>query len=56
VVVVDGGRIVLDGPAAMTLEDPRLEGWGVEPPSRVRLARSLAGRGLPALAELGWRG
>jgi energy-coupling factor transporter ATP-binding protein EcfA2 len=56
VAVVDGGRIVLDGPAAATLEDPRLEGWGVEPPSRVRLARSLAARGLPALAELGWRG
>ena len=48
VAVVDGGRIVLDGPAAATvLEDPRLEGWGVEPPSRVRLARALAARGSP---------
>jgi energy-coupling factor transport system ATP-binding protein len=56
VAVVDGGRIALDGPAATTLEDPRLEGWGVEPPSRVRLAGALAARGLPALAELGWRG
>jgi energy-coupling factor transport system ATP-binding protein len=54
VVVVDDGHIVLDGPAAATLEDPRLEDWGVEPPSRVRLARSLAARGLPSLAELGW--
>jgi energy-coupling factor transporter ATP-binding protein EcfA2 len=54
VVVVDGGRIVLDGPAAATLEDPRLEDWGVEPPSRVRLARALTARGLPSLAELGW--
>ena len=54
VVVVDGGRIVLDGPAAATLEDPRLEDWGVEPPSRVRLARALAARRLPGLAELGW--
>jgi energy-coupling factor transporter ATP-binding protein EcfA2 len=56
VAAVDGGHIVLDGPAAATLEDPRLEGWGVEPPARVRLARSLAARGLPELAELGWRG
>ena len=54
VVVVDGGRIVLDGPAAATLKDRRLEDWGVEPPSRVRLARALAARGLPSLAELGW--
>ena len=54
VAVVAGGRIVLDGPAAATLEDPRLEGWGVEPPSRVRLTRALAARGLPGLAELGW--
>jgi energy-coupling factor transport system ATP-binding protein len=56
VVVVEGGRIVLDGPAVTTLEDPRLDGWGVEPPSRVRLARALAARGLPSLAELGWPG
>jgi energy-coupling factor transporter ATP-binding protein EcfA2 len=56
VAVVDGGRIVLDGPTAVVLADPRLEGWGVEPPSRVRLARALAARGLPGLAELGWRG
>ena len=54
VAVVDRGRVVLDGPAAATLEDPRLEGWGVEPPARVRLARALAARGLPGLAEPGW--
>ena len=54
VVLVDDGRIVLEGPAAATLEDPRLEDWGVEPPSRVRLARALAASGLPSLAELGW--
>jgi energy-coupling factor transport system ATP-binding protein len=51
VAVVDGGRIVLDGPANAVLEDPRLEAWGVEPPSRVRLARALEARGLdPARA------
>ena len=54
VAVVDGGRIVLDGPAAAVLEDPRLESWGVEPPSRVRLERALAARGLPSLGQLGW--
>jgi energy-coupling factor transport system ATP-binding protein len=54
VVVVDGGRIVLDGPTAEVLEDPRLEDLGVEPPARVRLARALAGRGLdPHLALAG---
>lgn len=51
VLVVDGGRIALEGPAAAVLEDPRLEPWGVEPPSRVRLATALRARGLdPALA------
>lgn len=54
IVVVDGGRIVRNGPAAEVLEDPALEGWGVEPPSRVRLARALAEQGLPGLAQLGW--
>ncbi len=56
VVVVDGGRIVLDGPAAAVLDDQRLESWGVEAPARVRLARALAARSLPGLAELGWSG
>jgi energy-coupling factor transport system ATP-binding protein len=46
VAVVDGGTIVLDGPAAAVLEDPRLERWGVEPPSRVRLALALKASGL----------
>ena len=43
VLVVDDGRIVLDGPAA---DGPRRSSastsWGVEAPSRVRLARALA--------------
>ena len=53
VVVIDGGRIVQDGPAAATLEDPRLVDWGVDPPSRVRLASALAARGLDPRAILG---
>jgi energy-coupling factor transport system ATP-binding protein len=51
VAVIDAGRIALEGPADTVLADPRLDGWGVEPPSRIRLARALAARGLdPGLA------
>lgn len=46
VVVIDDGRIVTDGSAAATLEDPALMDRGVDPPSRVRLARTLASRGM----------
>jgi energy-coupling factor transporter ATP-binding protein EcfA2 len=50
IVVIDDGRIVDDGAAATILADERLETWGVEPPSRVRLSRAIAARGLdPAL-------
>jgi len=50
VVVIDGGRIVAADAAATVLEDPRLTDWGVEPPSRVRLAHAAAARGIdPAL-------
>jgi energy-coupling factor transporter ATP-binding protein EcfA2 len=52
VVVLEGGRIVLDGPTGSVLEDPRLGAWGVDPPSRVRLARSLEARGLDPTAVL----
>jgi energy-coupling factor transport system ATP-binding protein len=52
VVVLDDGRIVEDGPAETVLADERLDGWGVEPPSRVRLDRAVAARGLdPALVR-----
>jgi energy-coupling factor transporter ATP-binding protein EcfA2 len=55
IVVVDGGRIALDGSAGAVFGDARLESWGVEPPSRIRLARAATGRGLDAslLAEQG---
>ena len=46
VIVLDGGRIVVDGPATSTLADPRLDDWGVDPPARVRLERAMAARGL----------
>jgi energy-coupling factor transporter ATP-binding protein EcfA2 len=46
VLVVDDGRIALDGPAREVLADPRLEMWGVEAPSRIRLAKALTARGL----------
>ena len=54
VMVVSDGRIVADGPTTEVLGDERLEAWGVEPPSRVRLARLVRARGLdPALVEAG---
>ncbi len=46
IVVLDAGRIALDGSADSVLADPRLDDWGVEPPSRNRLGRALAARGL----------
>jgi energy-coupling factor transporter ATP-binding protein EcfA2 len=50
VVVLAEGRIVLRGPAAEVLADPRLEQVGVAPPSAVRLRREAQGAGLdPAL-------
>jgi energy-coupling factor transport system ATP-binding protein len=45
IVVIDDGRIVLNGPTAATLSDPGLVALGVEPPSRVRLARAIAAGG-----------
>jgi energy-coupling factor transporter ATP-binding protein EcfA2 len=48
IVVLDDGRIVLDGETAAVLADERLEPWGVEPPARVRLDRALQARGLDA--------
>jgi energy-coupling factor transporter ATP-binding protein EcfA2 len=42
VVVLDGGRVALDGPAASVLGDERLGDLGVAVPSAVRLHRALA--------------
>ena len=44
------GRIVLDGGASTVLADERLEAWGVEAPSRVRLSRALTGTGIDLAA------
>jgi energy-coupling factor transporter ATP-binding protein EcfA2 len=46
VVVVDQGRIVLDGASGDVLADPRLDDLGVQAPSEVRLRRALAAAGL----------
>ena len=51
VVVVDAGRIVLDGPAAEILADPRLADLGVAPPAAVRLQRAADQLGLSAAAR-----
>src|SRR3954466_4202739 len=46
IAVIDGGRVVLDGPAATVFADPRLLEWGVDPPSAVRLGQAAAADGL----------
>jgi energy-coupling factor transporter ATP-binding protein EcfA2 len=45
-VVIDGGRLVADGPSDTILGDPSLEARGVDPPTSVRLVRALVRRGL----------
>ena len=53
VVVLDGGRIVLEGRPRRSSRTPRLAALGVEPPARVRLARALRrARGLDPAAVL----
>ena len=54
VVVLERGAVVLSGPAAVTLADPRLVALGVEAPAAVRLERAVRASGIEwsaALAE-----
>jgi energy-coupling factor transporter ATP-binding protein EcfA2 len=52
VVALDGGRVVLEGPAREVLADPALVDLGVTPPSDIRLRRALVAAGLdPARLE-----
>jgi energy-coupling factor transporter ATP-binding protein EcfA2 len=55
VVVLDAGRVVLQGSAAEVLGDPRLEALGVAPPAAVRLLRAATTANLSAgaMARLG---
>jgi energy-coupling factor transporter ATP-binding protein EcfA2 len=48
VIAIDGGAVVLDGPAGPVLADPALDAIGVERPARVRIAAALARAGLAA--------
>jgi energy-coupling factor transport system ATP-binding protein len=45
IVVIDGGRIVVDGPTREVFSDPGLIDLGVEPPIRIELARAVAAAG-----------
>jgi energy-coupling factor transporter ATP-binding protein EcfA2 len=47
VVVLDAGRVVLDGPADTVLADPSLVAASVAPPAAVRLQRAAAAAGIP---------
>jgi energy-coupling factor transport system ATP-binding protein len=44
--VIDAGQVVAIGPNMDVLTDERLIGWGVDPPSSVRLARAAELRGV----------
>ena len=50
VIVIDEGRIVIEGPSATIFEDLRLPSLGVTPPARARLGRALAARGVAQAA------
>lgn len=51
VVVLDAGRVVLDGPAGDVLADPRLTELGVAAPAAVRLRRAADSLGLAGTAS-----
>lgn len=46
-IVLVAGGVAAAGPAAGVLADPRLEEWGIEPPSAVRIERAAQNAGLP---------
>jgi energy-coupling factor transport system ATP-binding protein len=46
IVAINAGRVVMNGPTADVFEDERLVALGVEPPSRVRLARAASEAGI----------
>ncbi len=52
VVVIDGGRIAIEGPTATIFEDPRLPSLGVAPPARARLGRALVELGFAEAAAV----
>jgi energy-coupling factor transport system ATP-binding protein len=47
VLVIEDGRIALDGPSLQVLSDPRLSELGVAPPAAVRLVRAAREASLP---------
>jgi energy-coupling factor transporter ATP-binding protein EcfA2 len=51
-IVLDDGRIVLDGPTSDVMGDPSLAGLGVEPPARVRLERAFVAGGIDITDDL----
>jgi len=46
IAVLETGRVVAEGPGKEVLADPRLEDWGISPPSGIRIARAAAAAGV----------
>ncbi|MFQ5552217.1 MAG: energy-coupling factor ABC transporter ATP-binding protein [Thermoplasmata archaeon] len=51
-VVLDAGRVLLDGPPRDVMARPELEGWGVEVPKPIQVWRRLASEGYGAPCPL----
>ena len=54
VVVLHEGHVSAAGPATAILADRRLDEWGVEAPSRVRLDRAAAAAGVVLPSPTAW--
>jgi energy-coupling factor transport system ATP-binding protein len=52
IVILEGGRVIREGPTAVVLGDAGLRALGVEPPSWVTLARAAAEAGVPLPADV----